>query len=437
MKKILLKTLGVSASVLAIPNSNIQAQDQKINQPNIILIMADDLGYESLSCNGGQSYETPELDRLANTGARFVHCYSQPLCTPSRVKLMTGKYNFRNYKAFRYLDPIEITFGNIMKEAGYSTYIAGKWQLGNGIEGPQHAGFDDYCLWQIYSRVAGKDVRGSRYANPKIYVNGKILKNTKGKYGPDIFVDYINKFIQENKNDPFFVYFPMALTHNPFEPTPASEEWKYNRHRKDFSFFKDMVEYMDYSIGRIVDKLEELGLRENTLIIFIGDNGNNKNIMSKINNKWIWGAKAQMTDAGTHVPMIVNWPGTIPSGLVSDDLIDFSDFLPTLAQIGNADIPEELEIDGQSFYPQLLGEKGTPREWVFVHYWEYGRNFLKTREFVRNKRFKLYNNGKFFDIMNDPMERYPIPEKSITGDFVKVKQKLQQVLENIKLDVLN
>jgi len=408
------------------------AQQQDLNRPNIILIMADDFGYEGLGCNGGQSYSTPEIDKLAETGIRFENCYSQPLCTPSRVQIMTGRYNFRNYIMFGYLHPGEVTFGNVLKEAGYATCIAGKWQLGNGIESPFHNGFDEYCLWQIYALEAGKDARGPRYADPKVYVNGTVAENTRGKYGPDLFVDFINEFIRQNKDNPFFVYYPMVLTHDPFYPTPDSKEWEEDRYKKDKKFFKDMVEYMDKSVGCIVANLEELGLRENSLIIFTGDNGSPKQIKSKWNDDWIQGGKSHTTDAGTHVPLIVNWPGTIQHGLVSDDLIDFSDFFPTLVEIGMADIPENLIIDGRSFYSQLKGEEGIPREWVYVYYWGRGRNVFNTREFARDKRYKLYDDGKFYDTENDPLEQNPLTEEKCSDELLNIKSQLQSVLEDIR-----
>ena len=198
---------------------------QSVNQkPNIILIMADDMGYECLSSNGSLSYSTPELDKLATNGIRFTQCHSQPLCTPSRVKIMTGRYNSNNYIDFGYLDVREKTFGNILKDAGYLTMIAGKWQL-NGVqtkeEGyadtnrPNHFGFDEYCLWWLTEK-------GSRYANPRIVQNGKLVKTTSDDYGPDIVSDYITDFIERNKEQPFFIYYPMLLVHSPFQPTPDS-----------------------------------------------------------------------------------------------------------------------------------------------------------------------------------------------------------------------
>jgi len=421
-----------SLIVIVLLSMSLQAQKQTTNKPNIILIMADDLGYECLSSYGSQSYSTPVLDKLAVTGMRFEHCYSQPLCTPSRVQIMTGRCNFRNYKMFGFFDPGEVSFGNILKDAGYATCIAGKWQLGNGIEGPHHAGFDDYCLWQIYSRVAGHDVRGPRYADPKIYFNGALMNDTKGKYGPDVFVDFINDFIEKKKDKPFFIYYPMVLTHDPFVPTPDSEDWKENRYAHDKKYFKDMVEYMDKMIGRIVTKLDDLNLREKTIILFIGDNGSPVQIETKINGGIIKGGKSYTTDSGTHVPMIVNWQGVVPAGKVSDDLIDFSDFLPTLAEMGQADIPEKIAIDGQSFYPQLLGEKGKPRQWVFMHYWERGRNILNTRRSARDKRWKLYDDGSFYDVKNDPLENKPIPDEKITLELSTIRSRLQKVLDELK-----
>src|SRR5438876_2276642 len=187
-------------------------------KPNLILILADDLGYECLGCNGSTSYKTPALDRLAADGMRFRHCYVQPLCTPTRVQLMTGQYNVRNYIQFGLLHPEAITFGNLLKQAGYATGIAGKWQLSHGFDGPGKFGFDEYCLWQLTRRPP-------RYANPGLEINGKEIDYKKGEYGPDLVSDYVLDFIARKKNQPFFLYYPMMLTHPPFQPTPDSKDW--------------------------------------------------------------------------------------------------------------------------------------------------------------------------------------------------------------------
>lgn len=426
-----IKVTGLGSISFMLPRMT-YSQEATNEKPNIILIMADDLGYECLGCYGSVSYKTPILDRLARTGMRFDHCYSQPLCTPSRVQIMTGRYNFRNYKMFGYFDIEEITFAHVLKEAGYGTCIAGKWQLSHGIEGPFHAGFDEYALWQIHRKIAGEFVLGPRYADPKLYVNGKIMDKTEGKYGPDICCDFILDFIERKKSMPFLVYYPMILTHNPFVPTPDSPEWAENRNEKNNKYFADMVSYMDKIVGRIVDKLDELGLRDNTLLLFTGDNGTHWNIRSRVGDQWIQGGKSLMTDAGTHVPLIANWPGTIAESSVCDDLVDFSDFMPSIAEMANSPLPQNVVIDGNSFYPQLHGEKGTPREWVFMHYWDRGRDKCKTRRCTRNKRWKLYDDGSFYDVINDPLEENSISDDKVVGEIAAVKEKLQRVLDGMK-----
>jgi arylsulfatase A len=186
-----LKAFGLSAASLVVPGcvgaSNRQGGGKGSGKPNIVLIMADDLGYECLSCYGSRSYKTPVLDGLARTGMRFDNCHSQPLCTPSRVKIMTGRYNFRNYTRFGHFDFKEKTFAHVLKSAGYATCIAGKWQLmGRGAAGPYDAGFDEYCLWHMEDAFARK---GSRYHSPKIIKNGELMNGLEGKYGPDVFCD--------------------------------------------------------------------------------------------------------------------------------------------------------------------------------------------------------------------------------------------------------
>ena len=184
---------GTAAAVAASACGGGSGGPARARRPNVVLIMADDLGYECLGCYGGTSYKTPRLDELARTGIRFDHAYSQPLCTPTRLQLMTGQYNFRNWQAFGVLPPDETTFGHMMRAAGYKTCIAGKWQLysynppdfepewrGKGMRA-EDAGFDEYFLWH----AEHTEDKGSRYADPKILDNGEYLQDTAGKYGPD------------------------------------------------------------------------------------------------------------------------------------------------------------------------------------------------------------------------------------------------------------
>ncbi|MBT8046095.1 MAG: sulfatase-like hydrolase/transferase, partial [Pontiella sp.] len=239
------------------------------SSPNIVLIMADDLGYECIGANGDSEYATPVLDGLAASGMRFEHCYSQPLCTPSRVKIMTGISNVRNYDTFGILDTKATTFANLLKSNGYATAIAGKWQLGKDPAQLAKFGFDEYCLWQL-------EKKGSRY-NDLVCLQLNTGEQLSGGYGPDKVNGFILDFITRHKDQPFFCYYPMLLPHSPFEPTPDSK----TRDADKKSNFKDMVSYMDKMVGQVIAHLEELGIHENTLVLFTGDNGTHKSITSQ------------------------------------------------------------------------------------------------------------------------------------------------------------
>ena len=396
-------------------------------RPNIVLIMADDLGIECLGCYGSASYETPVLDTLAATGIRFDHCHSQPLCTPSRVKIMTGQYNFRNYTAFGVLDQGEYTFAHLLKARGYATCVAGKWQLYGRQEGwvgkgalPRQAGFDEYCLWQI-------DQLGERYANPTVDRNG-VLETLEGAYGPDVYCDAIVDFMRRNRDNPFFVYFPMCLPHNPFEPTPDSPEWETERGKDHDRFFADMVTYIDKLVGRIADTLGELGLRGNTLLVFTSDNGTNRRITSRMRDgRVIQGAKGRTVDAGTHVPFVANWPGVIPEGRVCNDLIDFADVFPTLADVSGAQPPDGLIVDGRSFLPQLRGMKGNPHEALLCYYDpQWGR--WERACFARDREWKLYDDGRLYNVIADPDEQQPYAEDA-PGPAEDARTRLKKTLD--------
>ena len=165
-----------------------------VEKPNIVFILVDDMGYECIGAYGG-TYNTPNIDTLAEQGILFKHAYSQPLSTPSRVQAMTGKYNHKNYSDFGFLNHDQKTFANLAKEAGYKTAIVGKWQLGFNTKLPAHFGFDQYCLWQLsYYR---NSTQAERYSNPLIEQDGKVLPRNPESYGPDIFADYVDKFIEE------------------------------------------------------------------------------------------------------------------------------------------------------------------------------------------------------------------------------------------------
>jgi arylsulfatase A-like enzyme len=397
--------------------------------------MADDMGYECLSAYGSVSYKTPQLDKLAQDGIKFNNVVSQPLCTPSRVKIMTGKYNYRNYDYFGHLKTDSYTFGHMFKEADYQTAIVGKWQL-NGLAykkeildwndntKPNKLGFDEYCLWQL--TIPGN--KGSRFANPLIEQNGKFLEKNEDDYGPDIFTNYILDFISKNSKKPFFVYYPMVLTHDPFVPTPDSKKWKNKklRHKNDTSNFKDMVEYTDKIVGKIRAKLKELNIEDNTILIFTADNGTHPTIYTKTSSGVIRGAKGNTIDHGTHVPLIVSWPKKIKKSKDVDYLIEFGDFFATFSEL----LGSNKTSDGHSFLPLLSGEKFDERKTAFVHYdprWN-KRVSQYRNQFVRSKNYKLYASGKFYNLKNDIMEKHSIDFQNMSKKEKRIFSKLKQEL---------
>ena len=406
---------------------------QKEQLPNIILIMADDMGSECLSVNGATEYHTPNLDKMATSGMRFTNVFSQPLCTPSRVKIMTGKYNYRNYEYFGYLNSNQKTFGNLMKEAGYKTCISGKWQL-NGLSydlpgyndpsRPNSFGFDEYCLWQLHR--PRKD--GERYADPLIYKNGAKVENAEDKYGPDIFADFVCEFIEKNTDAPFFIYYPMVLVHDPFVPTPDSPEWATDslRHKKDRKYFKDMMAYTDKIIGKIQAKLQENGIDENTLLIFTADNGTHFSITTQTVNGPYQGGKSFTTQRGIHVPFVASWPDRMTKNGDYEGIVDFSDFYPTLAEIAGINIEDEA-IDGISFLNVLEGDFSDRKEATLIHYDpRWGRTSLNRNRFSMTDQYKLYQDGSFYDFTADIDEQQPVTDISASEE--QVREKLHQML---------
>lgn len=395
-----LKAAGSGAASLALGAPGAFSSERRV--PNLVVIMADDLGPECLGCYGGTSYRTPNLDRLARTGVRFENAYGTPLCTPSRVQLMTGRYPFRTgwdnlierepVYGKDYLDPKrETTFAHVLQSAGYRTAVAGKWQLARFDEHPEHpsaCGFDEYRLWTW--KYDGD--KPSRYWSPGIWQDGALLEGTEGRFGPDLYTDFLLSFFRRNRARPILAYYPMALTHGPFVAPPGTGgAGSRARSRPEVQQnFGTMVTYMDHLVGRIVGALDELGLRENTLILFTGDNGSPRQIRSRLGRRTIPGEKAHLTEAGARVPLIANWKGTTPEGRVSDALVDFSDLLPTCAEMAGTPPPVGTVLDGRSLLPLLQGRAGRERDWIYCQ--------LQGDWFIRSKRWRLRKNGELADM---------------------------------------
>ena len=428
--------------ILSIPATTTGNPDARPDaRPNIVLIMADDMGYEALSVNGSESCKTPNLDRLAVEGVRFTNCFANPICTPSRVKIMTGQYNVRNYVKFGLLDRGQTTFAHQLKAAGYATCIAGKWQLGKQPDSPQHFGFEQSCLWQHTrsgrSKENGKTI-DRRFVNPMLEFNSREKDYVNGEYGPQVCTDFICDFIDKNKERPFLVYYPMILTHCPFDPTPDSSDWDpkrlgsttYKGDRNDPQrHFRDMVAYADKLVGQIVAQLEKFGVRDNTLLIFTGDNGTDKPIVTPWNGTKVVGGKGSMSDTGTRVPFIANWPTGIKNpGRVVDDLVEFCDVMPTLCEVTGADLPPDHPGDGSSIVP-VLHDRAIARkkDWIYIWY--------RGRVMVRNKRYSLLaktdGSGAKLTRYKGPFDGETLAESALSETERSLKRQFEETLARL------
>jgi len=370
-------------------------------RPNVLLILADDLGVECLSACGGTSHKTPNIDRLANEGMRFSRCFSHPFCSPSRGSLLTGRYPFQNglnvvlhskKQENIYLKPSQPSFPRQLKQHGYATQIVGKWHV--SLEHKHNTirefGFDHYQTWCIFDDKGGKT---TRFWNPYLMRDDRIIADEiKDRYGPDVDLEVYLDFIKANAKEqkPFFAYYSTYLPHFPWEPTPDSKDKTYRApnaaHKGDPKYFPDMIAYLDKQIGTMLQNLDDLGIADNTIVIFLADNGTDTGLVHQWGEgKSVAGGKGTMTDRGTLVPLLVRWPGKIKAGSVCEDLIDLTDFLPTICELTGAKLPDQ-SIHGRSFAPQLLGKPGQPREWIHIQH-------VNSRQ-VRNNDYMLDNKDQ-------------------------------------------
>ena len=424
-----LKWTGLAATTAILsPTRSSAAESSK--KPNIIFILSDDYGIGGVGCYGADRYKTPNLDTLAQTGVRFETCLSMPLCGPSRGVFMTGRYPFRtgliNNGAGSQLSPDkEVPIARIMKEAGYATAVAGKWrqlQYFSTKEDAQQWGFDEFLIWGIGGG------QPERYWDPVYNKNGQPLADAKGKYGPDLLHEFVVDFIRRHRDEPFFVYYPTPLIHAPILRTPDSAA-------QGSDLYADNIAYLDKLMGKLVAELDGMGLRDKTLIVFVGDNGCTPRASGStatgqrsggiLHGRAIEGAKGDLTEGGSRVPLICNWKGTTPAGQVSKDLVDFSDFFPTFAELAGATLPAGVTIDGHSFAPQLQGRPGKPREWVFVQ--------LDQNWYVRDAQWKLNQAGELFDMKDAPFAQ--VPASADSNDAKAAKARLQAALDALSPQV--
>jgi len=417
-----LKTAGVVAAGSLVARDFIMGKGLLSNylisekKPNIIFILVDDLGIGEVSCYGADNYKTPNIDKLAQTGVRFTHCYTPALCGPSRATILTGRYAFHtgatNQDSTGQMDPrVEVMIPALLKPAGYITASIGKW--GQLPLTPHDFGFDDYLQFKGSGIYWNTQKKGHEYT-----VNGKTLTLHDKEYMPDVMHDYLVDFITKHRDDHFFVYYPMSHVHTEILPTPDSAP-----DSKDI--YADNINYMDKLIGKLVNELEHLKIRDNTLIVFFSDNGTAGGHADRatIGGRRLIGQKGTMTEGGNIEPMIVNWPGITAPGTVNDDMIDSTDFLPTLVDIAGAKLPDNKFYDGHSFNDQIHGKKGNPRDWIYMQ--------LGSKWYVRSSNWKLNQAGELFDMSKAPFEEILVDADTNDPEAIKARKKLQSALDQL------
>jgi len=417
-----LKTYLLSIGALSLAASlMVNAAEE---HPNIILILSDDISSKDLACYGGY-IKTPTLTRLADKGVLFQTAWSAPLCGPSRAILHTGKYPYNQGYYENGVTPTPSFTRDkrhqpilrMAKAAGYATGMYGKVHHDRGEDASIY-GMDDYCLWQKWD---GHDGPYARYWHPSYVANGKGVPTCADDFGPDIALQRIFNFIDVNKETPFFVYWPAVLAHG--ELSPETNRWgmpevpEVNAAGKKTGgrvkgSLKSMIEYQDYLVGQLVEKLEKLGLMENTIIFYIGDNGTPGYGKGKYNN-----------EVALRVPFVVSG-GPVKAIGSSDVLIDFTDIWPTLADLMGYAGPDNT--DGHSFAPYLLGEPFTPRSTIQMA--------MNNARWLRNENWLLDGYGHFWDCRGTRDEsKYKDVTQSHDPEVMAARRQFEKELKKIPL----
>lgn len=418
---------------------------QSKRPPNIVLILADDQGYGDLGCYGSPYIRTPNIDRMAREGMRCTDFYAQSLCGPSRAALLTGSYPARNSLNFNHIPgaktgihPNEITIPELLKQANYATQIIGKWHLGDAKEFlPTRNGFDNWYglpysndMWPYHPKVTrtgpenavakavreraeltGFDGQGQHYP-PNWFPPLPLMHNDKvEETNPDqtkLTASYTAealRFVTANKSRPFFLYLAHAMPHVPLFPG-AAFDGKSLRGR-----YGDVIQELDDSTGRILNKLKELGLDNDTLVIYTSDNGPwlpygiDAGSAGPLRN-----GKGTVWEGGIRVPAIFRWPGRIPAGTVTSEVAATLDFLPTFAAAAGVNLPKDRTIDGRNLLPLLMGTSKTgPHEYFYyfdtaIHYTPEGGRPASNSNLmaVRSGRWKLHlASNALYDLQSD------------------------------------
>jgi len=416
---------GLSLLGLGLQNGNGMETEKNAVRPNIVLILSDDQGWGDLSVNGNTNISTPNIDKLAKTGVTFNRFYVCPVCSPTRAELLTGRYHVRGgvystSEGGERLDLDETTIAQVFKEAGYTTAAYGKWH--NGMQPPYHPnarGFDDF-----YGFCAG---HWGSYFSPMLEHNGKIVKGNG--FIIDDLTEHGIQFIEKNKNKPFFLYMPFNTPHSPMQ---VPDRWwkKYENkeltklyrgpEKEDIPFTRAvlaMSENIDWNVGRLVEKIEESGLSENTIIIYLSDNGP---------NSWRWnggmkGRKGSTDEGGVRSPVFMKWEGKFKPGKKVKEIAGAIDLLPTLADLAGIDLKPKKPLDGISLKPLLMEEKAEWNDRFIVSFWN-----KKTS--IRNQNYRLDAENRLFDMVNDSGQTtdISIEKPKIAAQLIQAKEKWEK-----------
>ena len=411
-------------------------------KPNIVYILADDLGFAELGCNGSDRYKTPNIDALANSGVRFTRFYTVPLCGPSRAMILTGRYGFRSGAVtqdacktiIRTGEKAEVMIPTVLKKAGYASALIGKWGQLTPSGDPSDWGFDHELYYKgsgMYwnSKVAkpmseGGEVRG----DPDTYVlDGKTVSVKDDEYIPDLLHKDATAWMEAQKGRPFFLYYSLSQVHGEILPTPDSApapKGESNNQRAQ-RLLADNIAYMDKLVGKLVAELDRLKLRENTLIVFMGDNGSTKSaaVDATIGGRRIEGEKGSMKEGGGLVPFFATWPGVMASGKVNANVADASDLLPTFAEIAGAPLPIGRVIDGRSLVSQFKGDTKSPRTWAFCQ--------LSNNYYVREAGWKLDQSGTLYDMKDAPFKEVAVAVDTKDEAAVAARARLSAALTGL------
>ena len=384
------------------------------DKPNIVFIFADDAGIEYFSCYGSDRFKgkTPNIDALAKSGTRFERSYAAPLCGPSRCLIMTGRYGFRtggvgNQSAHNASYKTEPSLAKSLKQAGYATGMAGKWRQMS--DSPGDWGFDEFVT----------DNTASGWFWQKTYnKNGKQVDAGREVYCPDVCMDFTKDFFKQHRDKPFYFYFSSHLVHGPILRTPDTKPGTTGQ----VELYDDNMAYLDKQVGELIAELKKLGLYDHTLIVFSVDNGTAKE-SGKIGGRQINGHKGTVLEGGSRVPLIASWKGVTPEGKVVKDLTDFTDFFPTFVEVAGGKMPEGVKFDGKSFAPQLRGNPGNPRDWIFVQ--------LNAKWYARNDGWKLNEAGELYDMTDAPFVEKLVAADAESAGAKAARKQLQGVLDEL------